>query len=141
MSTKPTVPRASFIRRLLVEIEHWTAEGLIDAVTAARLRSRYPEVGPVDWRGRLVTVLSVMAATLLGLGVIMFFAANWDAIPRWGKLALIIAIMGGTYVAGWLLRYERGYPKVGGSVIFLGAILYGAAIFLVAQAFNIREHF
>jgi uncharacterized membrane protein len=129
------------VRWLYQEIDAWTADGVIGAETAELIRSRYPTPKPVDWRGRLVTALSVMAAVLLGLGVILFFAANWEVIPRFGKLALIIAIMTGTYIAGYVLRYEKEYERVGGALIFLGTILYGAAIALVAQAFHIREHF
>ena len=42
------------------------------------------------------------------------------------------------YVAGWLLAYRFESPRTGIAVILLGAIIYGASIHLIAQAFNVE---
>jgi uncharacterized membrane protein len=40
------------------------------------------------------------------------------------------------------MRYERqNYPRVGKALIFLGSLLYGAGIWLIAQIYNIKEHY
>jgi uncharacterized membrane protein len=137
--TKP--PSASFVKSLYQEIDIWLGSEIISEEQAYFLRSRYPEPKPADWRGRLVTVLSIMAASLLGMGVILFFASNWDAIPRYAKLFLSASMLVTVYATGYILRFNRDYPRVGDALIFLGTILYGSAIFLVAQAFHIQEHF
>ncbi len=137
----PRPARASFVRRLFQEVDYWVQEGLIGQEASAAIRSRYREPSPVDWRGRVVTVLTIMAASFLGLGVILFFASNWEAIPRLAKFILVSSVMSGVYIAGYSLRYERGYERLGEALIILGTILFGSAIFLVAQAFNMREHF
>lgn len=74
--------------------------------------------------------------------MILFFAANWQEIPRWGKLALVFGGVIGSYAAGWWLQFENGnYPKLGYGLILLGSILFGSAIWLIAQIYNISAHY
>ncbi|MCX7830762.1 MAG: DUF2157 domain-containing protein, partial [Acidobacteria bacterium] len=68
--------------------------------------------------------------------------SNWGMIPRWGKLSIIFLSLFSSYSLGYYLRYEKkSYPKVGGALIFLGCMIYGAGIFLIAQIYNISVHY
>jgi uncharacterized membrane protein len=74
--------------------------------------------------------------------MILFVAANWSAIPVWGKLAVIFIPKIASYGAGFVLRYERrDFPKVGAAFILLGSLLFGAGIFLIAQIYHLLVHF
>jgi len=134
-----------FARKLREEIEIWEREGLVSPILRDRILAYYQMKarfgGPLA-TGKLITVLSVLGSVLAGVGVILFVAANWSAIPVWGKLAVIFIPMAACYVLGYLLRYERGdFPRVGAGFILLGAILFGAGIFLVAQIYHLSVHF
>jgi uncharacterized membrane protein len=72
----------------------------------------------------------------MGLGVILFFAANWDEIPRTARLAMILVGIPAVYGAGYRLRYVQNYERVGTAVLLLAAVLYGAGIHLIAQVYN-----
>ena len=87
--------------------------------------------------GRLVTILSTLGSVLVGLGVILFFASDWEEIPRNVKLAMLLIAIPAAYGIGYWLRYWRGYQRVGTAVILLACLLYGAGIHLVAQAYNV----
>ena len=70
--------------------------------------------------------LSILGAVLVGLGIITFFAANWDEIPRSVKLGALIAGVVLSYGAGFFLWQRLGYTAVGIALVLLGCIIYGA---------------
>lgn len=128
------------IRWLMAEIDRWTAEGLVSPEQATRLRQRYsqPKEGP-PWG---LLVFASAGAVVIGLGIILLFAYNWDDIPKFGKLALIFGAVIGAH-AGGLALYRRGdwQRKLGEALSLLGTMFYGSAIWLVAQIYHIDEHY
>ena len=128
-------------RWLREQLEAWVREDLISADQAAAIRGRYP-AGPFTVRSqtqrRIAIVFGTLGALLVGLGIILFFSANWQGIPRWTKFGLIFSVTGGTYALGYWLQFRKGYSGVGSAVLLLGGLLYGAGIFLVGQTFNVR---
>jgi uncharacterized membrane protein len=134
-----------FAERLDKETGFWQQEGLITPEQRKSILLRYSrlkEVGERAGPGRLVSTVSVLGSILVGIGVILFIAANWSEIPRWGKLSIIFVSMLSSYGAGYYLRYESGtYPKVGASLILLGSLIFGAGIFLIAQIFHVTAHY
>lgn len=71
-------------RQLLKEIDEWEKENIIDAYAADRLRERYSSGGKVT----LVTIFSVLSSVLVGAGVILLFATNWQNMPLGVKAAV-----------------------------------------------------
>lgn len=123
----------SFNSDLQREMTHWTKEGLISPETEAILRQRYPVA-----KKSMTQTLAVLGSLLLGIGVILFFAANWGVMPRVLKVAVVVLSFTLSYSAGYYLRYVTGsYPKVGYAFICLGSILYGSSIWLIAQIFHL----
>jgi uncharacterized membrane protein len=133
----------TFAERLGRESERWVAEGLITAEQAAALRGRYEGAAAVreEPRGRAASALAVVGAAAVGFGVIGFLAANWEAMSHGLRLALITAAVGGAYAAGYELRDRTGrLPRVGEALYLLGVLLFGAALFLVGQMYNVEAH-
>jgi len=97
----------------------------------------YPDPG-AGARDRTILLFSILGSLLVGVGVILFFAANWPNITAAAKVAILLSGVLGAYGAGFYLQYVRqDYPRVGHSLIFLGSLLYGAAIWLLAQTFHL----
>ncbi len=134
-----------FAERLDKETGLWLNEGLITAEQKKSILLRYSrlkEVGERAGPGRLVTTVSILGSILVGIGVVLFIAANWSEIPKWGKLSIIFVAMLSSYGVGYYLRYEREtYPKVGAALILLGSLIFGAGIFLIAQIFHVNAHY
>jgi uncharacterized membrane protein len=86
---------------------------------------------------RLIVVLATLGAILIGAGIISFVAANWQGIPSIAKLALLIGGQIATYVIAFQLQFVRGYPRIGGAIMFTGAAWFGANVFLVAQSYHL----
>lgn len=127
------------LRWLKQEVEQWRAEGLVDAALAQRILARYPDAAERGW-GRLV--FSAIGAVLVGLGVILFFAYNWQDIPKAGKLALVFAALAAAHGSAMALarRADANRALVEG-LHALGTMLFGAGIWLVAQVYHIDEHY
>ncbi|OGO01037.1 MAG: hypothetical protein A2Y90_01835 [Chloroflexi bacterium RBG_13_52_12] len=45
--------------------------------------------------------------------------------------------MAAIYVLGYWLKYEKSFPRAGGAIIFVGAMAFGAALFLVGQQYHL----
>jgi uncharacterized membrane protein len=123
---------------LRAEIARWQSEGLIESGLAAQLSERYA-VTDRGW-GRMV--FSVIGAVLLGLGVILFFAYNWEDLPKFAKLGVIFAALLGSHAAAlWCDRHADGQQSLVEGLHVLGTMIFGAAIWLIAQIYHIDEHY
>jgi uncharacterized membrane protein len=128
---------ASFAQRIAAETRAWVRDGLISDEQGEAIRARYARGAGAERRGRLITVLATVGAVAIGIGVILFFAANWNGIPKLGRLVLLLAAIAAALVGGEALRSR--YPRVGEAVTFLGGLLFGASIFLVEQMYNLSD--
>jgi len=105
---------------------------------SASWRARYPQTAERGW-GRIV--FSAIGAVLVGLGVILFFAYNWQAIPKAVKLLLVFGAVTAAHGSAMAVarRAEASVALVEG-LHALGTMLFGAGIWLVAQIYHIDEH-
>lgn len=125
---------ASYLSSLKNDLARWQAAGLIDAPTGEALL-RDAEAN--HRRGiSFGSVLSILAAALVGAALLLFIAANWEAFPRTARVALIfIGILAG-YLGGAGLK-ARGHAGLGEALWLLAAVAFGAGIALVAQMYQL----
>jgi uncharacterized membrane protein len=131
-----------FVIRLADELARWRGEGLLDAATAHRIRRRYG-LAPADDEGdagqnRTAAIIASLGSILVGLGVILFVASNWQNIDRPFKLALLLTGLLGFSAVAFYLR-THGHPRVGAALVFCSALVFGANIFLVGQIYHVRS--
>ena len=50
------------------------------------------------------SILAIMAALLFGAAILVFVAANWEAIPRLARVGALFAIIFAGYVGGAVLK-------------------------------------
>lgn len=93
-----------------------------------------------DLQKRTILIIVTIGAVLIGAGIFSFVASNWEYMTKTLKVAILITTMLITYMAGWFTEEKYGFEKTGTALMVLGAITYGASIFLVAQMFNIRAN-
>lgn len=90
--------------------------------------------------GRFLAILSFVGAILVGCGVILLIAANWDEIPRGAKIAAGLLLMLGAHAGGWYLReVHGGYRKTGEALHLAGAILFLGNIALIGQIYHLSS--
>ena len=130
-----------FVSRLREELEAWQRDGTITPEQAQAVLGRYPDYPPGHEASRrrqgLVTGLSILGGILIGLGVITFFAANWDEISHEVKLASLIAGMLLSYGAGYAIWQRSGPTAYAVAFVLLGCIIYGAGVHLIGQIYHI----
>jgi uncharacterized membrane protein len=85
-----------------------------------------------EWRSFLSTTLMALGTLLVLSGVIYFFAYNWAALHRFGKLGLIAAALVGTAVGAWRL----GEGLAGQLSLLASAVLVGALLAVYGQAYQ-----
>ncbi len=128
-----------FLRRLRKELPDWLERGWI---TPGADQSILDYVAGHRPGGHLLAyTLSVLGVLLLGSGIVTWFAANWGAMAKLGKLLVLFGSLWLTYGASAYLRSDDRYPLVGQALLLLGVILFGANIMLVAQIYHIDSHF
>lgn len=133
-----------FRHQLRHEAEIWRAEGLIDDFQYEQLSERY-QFNSLDIaaRNRFVTILIGLGSILIGLGVITFVAANWQDLPRTGKVTLLLSLFIGVNIAGFYLwrRPNGAQQRLGHGLLLLGALILGANMGLMGQMFHISSPF
>jgi len=123
------------------QIEQWLKEGTITKAQAKKMLADTSHYKKERSSNKLIVAVSTIGAILLGIGAILFIASNWQAIPNTIKMLILVGSTFGAYYIGYLFRYQKkNLPKVGASLIFLGALLFGATVFLVAQIYNINAN-
>lgn len=128
------------IRWLHEQLPAWVAQGTISPAQAETLRRLYPEPRPVLPWGMLL--FSGLGAIILGFGVILLLAYNWEAMPKFSKLALIFGALLTAHAAGVRLLPAPDWRRhLGESLCLLGTMLFGSGIWLVAQVYHIDEHY
>lgn len=113
---------------------------LSEGTTVAEIQDAFGTVARARSAGalqsRVVRVITVIGAALIGAGVFSFVAANWQSMADAARIAVILAGTAGFSAAGWYVRDRRGYRITGEALLVLGSVVYGAGIFLVAQMYH-----
>lgn len=124
----------------------WRAAGLItveqgDGLLATLGPAPAPARAAANERklGRGVTILINLGAIALAAGLLIFFASNWIEFGRAAKIGSLLALTLFFYMAGFeLTRQGRGsFPKLGVALVFLGCVMFGADIVLLALIYDL----
>jgi len=123
------------------QIEQWLRDGTITQDQANKMLADSSEYRKEQSSNKLIVAISTIGSILLGIGAILFVASNWAAMPNIMKIVILVGSTFGAYYAGYFFKYQKqNLPKVGASLIFLGALLFGATVFLIAQMYNINAN-
>ncbi|RWN51036.1 DUF2157 domain-containing protein [Mesorhizobium sp.] len=125
---------ASYSSRVRTDIARWLQAGLIDASTADALTRDVEanERKPLSFG----SILAMMAALLFGAAVLIFVAANWEAIPRLARVAALFAIILAGYVGGAVLK-TRDHAALGEALWIVAAAAFGGSIALIGQMYHL----
>lgn len=111
----------------------WVTEDLIDQSTADAIVA-YERDRPVDNTSteRITTIVAVMGALLVGVGLLAAIAAAWDALDDVTRTILLVAGPVLT-AAGGIELDRREYGRTGIGLWILAAVLVGPCLFLLAD--------
>jgi uncharacterized membrane protein len=116
----------------------WRGAGLIDEATESSIRAfEGAQVQPSGRRWQVILAL-VMGGILLGAGVFLFVAANWDDASPGLRLTLVLTMLALFHGVG--VAAKERFAGFATTMHALGTAASGAAIALVGQIFNMQEH-
>lgn len=90
---------------------------------------------------RLINTLATLGAVLVGLGILLFIASNWDKLGRSTKISIIFSIIALFNFAGYYFRIKKEQPGLSEGFLLIGAFSFGAGIWLIAQIYQIHYNF
>ena len=135
-------PLATHRAWLTSELPTLVRDGVIDSTTAERLRARYESSSAGSSAtsavpNRAVLVFAVLGAGLIGAGIMLLVAHNWDELSRpiRALICLLLLALAQASAAFALIRRERSAAWREGASVFLVASL-GAALSLVSQTYH-----
>jgi len=123
------------------QIKQWLKDGTITSKQAQKMLVDSSKYKKEQRSNKFIVTISTIGSILVGIGAILFIASNWQVIPDILKVLILIGSTFAAYFIGYLFCYQnKNLPKVGASLMFLGALLFGATILLIAQIYNINAN-
>lgn len=127
-----------FTHRIRDEADRWCSKGIISSDQRDGILALYG-IGAQEAGGNSmgVRVLSAIAAILMGLAVLLMVGRNWEEIPA---VLRVVALCSGTFtlIGGGVWFDTKGRSTLGQFLLFLGALVYGATLFLIAQIYHLN---
>lgn len=123
------------------QIKKWLSEGKISEEQASMMIAENTAAAKEKSGNRFLGVISVLGSIFLGIGIMWIVASNWDGMPDILKIIVLLGSTGGLIYLGYEIGFnKKNFPKTGHSLILLGAILFGASVFLIAQIYNVEAN-
>lgn len=129
------------VRWLYGELPDLVAKGIIAPEAAERLRLHYGE--PKDSRRSVaLAVCAIFGTLLIGFGVILVFAHNWDDLSRPMRVSLSLApLLACQALAAWVLLRARDSAAWCEGAATSVMLAIAASISLVGQTYHISGDF
>lgn len=126
------------IQWLYDELPRLVAQGVLTPDAEARLRSHYGPVEPVRPARLAVVIFGIIGAMLIGAGIILVLAHNWEDLSRPVRAVLaFLPLVLAQGLATWTLfrrPQSLAWREGSGALVFL---MIGACISLIAQTYNL----
>lgn len=129
----------NFLNRIFLakELDRWQSDGIVDKETAIKIANLY-DIDPDVHSDKISFVLKLVAYLFFALAFFTLVGANWEEIPRLGRLTLVLFVLGLVNFGG-IYYLAKGKENLSTAMFFLGNFCFGAAIALIAQIYNISD--
>jgi len=125
-------------KNILKELPELVRAQVISEDTAQKIVSYYND-RPSSSANRLFIVFGILGALLIGMGIVLIIAHNWDTLPKFAKLFIgLLPLLIGQGVCGYLIiKGSESKSWREGCATFL---VFGVAISIsiVSQVYNIE---
>lgn len=123
---------------ILKDLPNLVNAEVISQETADKIRAYYQNKGGASPTNKLFIVFGILGAILVGLGIILIIAHNWDELSRFTKtvLAFLPLVVGQLFCGYVLLKKKQSTAWRESSTAFL-FFAVGASISLISQIYHI----
>ena len=115
-------------------------EGILNGEACERLEDYIAGKMATKPRKPLLPILlGTLSALLIGLGIILIMAFNWDKIGKAGKtvIAFVALLVGQSWGAFILSRRDGHLRQFSEAAALFWAIIFGAMVFLIGQIYQL----
>src|SRR5262245_51517542 len=127
----------AYRQRLEADLARWQADGVIAPDAGAAIRAT---LQPIPKGVDIATAVAIVGGLLVAAAFLAFVAANWTAIARPARFAILLAGIASAYgIAIWFDR--AGRTILADLAVAVGCIVFGAAIALVGQMYHLSGDF
>ena len=123
------------IKWLLDQLKSWVKEGIISEDQANLISSRYSKENAK--MTSFISALLVFGGVLVGLGLILAMASNWQGFSSGIKTLIILIFVSGFNYLGYHFYQAPNRRNLSQTFILMGALSFGAGVNLILQTFNI----
>jgi len=124
------------------ELPTLMSAGIVSAETADQLRNYYGEIKEGNKSRIALIIFGVLGALLIGSGIILLLAHNWDELSRAARTVLsLIPLLIGQLLAGWTILRKRESIAWRESTATFVMLAIGASISLIGQTYHISGDF
>ncbi|MCC7145396.1 MAG: DUF2157 domain-containing protein [Phycisphaeraceae bacterium] len=130
------------IQWLQTQVKLWVQGALIAEGQGQAILGQYESIEELlrKRNKRAFMALCAVAILMFAVGVLLLISHNWDQIPRIAKVSGIFAAVAAAFLAS-VAAYGRGSNLWGELLALAGTLLFGNAIWLLAQIFHIEAHY
>lgn len=126
------------IEWLYRELPDWVKAGLITEEQKERLQEYYGPVEKASTPGWATAIVAILGVLLIGGGIILIFAYNWDDLSRaWRTVLSFAPLVLAQLIYGYAFFRRQDSPawKEGASTFLF--LMIGACIALISQTYHI----
>lgn len=118
------------------------AKGIVPAEVADKLRQHFGPAEKQDGRNVLITVFGILGAVLIGGGIILLLAHNWEQLGRPMRAGIaFVPLLAAIGLGAWgMFRGRTSAAWAEGMGVFW-VLAIGTSISLVAQTYNLGGDF
>jgi len=121
------------------QIKEWLKQGIINKEQATQmLKDSTPKKSEKE-SNEFFSIIAIIGAVLIFVGIAWLIAWNWNNIPDFVKVLILISSTIIAFTIGVVAR-EKNHEGVARALILLGAGLYLLSLFLISQIYNLATN-
>lgn len=128
------------IEWLYKELPKWVANGIVTEQSAKRIKDYYGPVAELPRRSLAITLVNVFGIVLVGLGIILLVAHNWENLSRGYRMMVAISmLLMAQLIVGFVIwrKKEQASWREGAATLLV--LMLGASMALVGQTYHIAD--
>lgn len=128
------------IEWLYRQLPEWVEKGLLPQERADALREHYGQQQAENEPSLLQLLAAILGVALVGLGIILIVAHNWDQLSRMNRLVLLLAqLLTAQIATGYAIWKKSDHAAWCEGSGFLLALSVGAALALIGQTYHLSD--
>ena len=127
---------------LYEQLPELVAKGIIPTASVDLIRNHYGSIDKKIGGRTMLTMFALIGAMLVGLGVILILAHNWEQLGRMTRALVTIGMLVTTQIlVGFTICFKKDNMVWAESTSTLLMLAIGASIALIGQTYHIADDF